>query len=200
MNAVDQAIAVAFVELAAKQVVAEAPKVLIRDLIKADEKYQDEARRFGERGVLADTDGMAADVKKDRDVLREELYQQLSQREGGLAAKAAKLDAAKWDDLTGHERKEYQKARNNVKNMVDSRWKRLRAAWAAIQAEDAAKAEGEPSSTEQRKDLMERWTLFYPKFVAANKNSKFKFKKVKPEVLDALIKAFTDGLEAALKQ
>ena len=129
--------------------------------LSVEAKYAESVRYFGEPGCF-ETE-LSDDAKKMKAEAKEELYQQLSKKRGGIAAKAAKLAKAQWDDLTGHEKKEYQAERNYVKVLVDNRWARMKLAWKQ-QGEELAAAEavesGEPQPAKAKKTVMDRWAAF----------------------------------------
>lgn len=145
---------------------------IIRDILKADERLSVRATQLAAEGVFLDDANESQ--KKRREEYRTELYLQLSKKAGGDAAKAAKLTAAGWDDLTGHEKKALQSARTRIKTQVDNRWARLKK-MATIAAEEAAAEEaaasGQPQPAKAKKTLIERWAAFEVESAKANKKS-----------------------------
>lgn len=141
---------------------------LVADLLKADDKYTDTVRVFGDRGVLEDNDVLTDAQKADKKSLREEIYQQKARKAGGDQLKAAKVKD--WKALTGHERDELQQHRNVTLNAVDAVWKRMRIAWKGIQKEDKEKESGAPI-TATAKLLMDRFKEFDISATKGNKKS-----------------------------
>jgi len=171
------------------KVAAAANATLVRELLKIDAKYGDVAADFTKRGVLKDDADMSEAEKADKKALREEIYQQLSRKAGGLAAKAAKLTAEKWGDLTGHEKKKHQTAKTAVKAQVDNRWARLRK-FAATAAEEAAATAGE-TIAKAVKNQLERFTVYEVDAAKSNKKSG----ELPPELHAAWLKICREGLE-----
>lgn len=145
---------------------------IVRDILKADERLAVRATQLAAEGMFLEEPNEAQ--KKRREEYRNELYLQLSKKAGGDAAKAARLTAAGWDDLTGHEKKALQAARTRIKTQVDNRWKRLKKT-AAVVAEEAAAEEaaatGQPAPAKAKKTLMERWAAFEVESAKANKRT-----------------------------
>ncbi len=209
MNDVSVAVAVASAALhAAKAAKPESVAAIVRDILKADKTLSKRAMQLYGEGVFSDT---LTDAQKGRkEEYREELYKQLAKDAGGIAAKGAAMTQGQWAELCEVDRKEYQAARTRVKEAVDNRWSRLKKAAekglvekaaaerAAALGEVAGKAAGDASH--ETKNLLERFASFEVSICSANKSKKIIIKKVEPAKLDALCKAFRDGLEAALKE
>ena len=206
MNAIVNAVAVAVA--VAKDAKPESVAAIIRDILKADERLSVRAMQFHSEGMFLDS--QTDSQKALREEYREELYQQLAKKAGGIAAKGAVLTQGAWAELCEVDRTEYQAARNRVKKAVDNRWGRLKKAAekgveekaaaerAAKLGEAAGEAAGDASTG--TKNLMERFGVFEVSICSANKSKKIMIKKVEPAKLDALCKAFREGLEAALKE
>jgi len=140
--------------------------------LNVEAKYAEVVRYFGDPGCFDAEPNEAA--KKLKAEAKEELYQQLSKREGGDAAKAAKLTKDAWKDLTGTEKKRLQAARNRVKMLVDNRWARMKLTWKQA-GEEMATAEaaesGEPMPAKAKKTVLDRWAAFEVESTKAVKKS-----------------------------
>lgn len=171
---------------------------IVRDILKIEGKYKARALQLDAEGVFKEKEERTLVESARREAYREEMYQQLSKDEGGLAAKAARLTKDQWEDLTGKERKEYQAARDNVKQMVDNRMSRMKKAAAAYKEEDARKAaaEGQPTQGRVINDAMDRWAAFDVNQIKANK----KYQWVNPERLADLHRRYRDELSAMMAE
>lgn len=143
---------------------------IVRDILKADKRLAVRAVQMANEGMFLDAPNEAQ--KKRRGEYREQLYLQLSKDAGGDAAKAARLTAEQWDDLTGHEKKALQAARTQIKTQVDNRWSRLKKA--ASTAEEEAKAKeaaesGQPAPAKVYADQIQIWTDYEVRSTKANK-------------------------------
>lgn len=155
-------------------------------LLSIETNYATLVVYYSERGTLKDDADMTSEEKAAKKECKEAIYQALSKREGGIAAKAAKLTGDAWKELTGHEKDEYQAERSRVKGLVDNRWKRLRIAAGQYKEEAAAKEaaeSGQPQPAKAKKTLLERFTDFE---VAATKGNK-KSPEIDPAILADLL-------------
>lgn len=166
-------------------------------LLNVEAKYAEVVAYYAGRGVLKDDADMSTEEKDAKKECKEAIYNALSKREGGIAAKAAKLTADAWKDLTGREKDEYQAERNRVKGLVDNRWKRLRIASGQYKEEAAAKEaaeSGQPQPAKIKKTLIERWAAFEIESAKANK----KAPEITPEIFAEWQAASRTALEALL--
>lgn len=166
---------------------------MVSDLLKADDKYADLVRGFGDRGVLEDDDKLTDAQKADKKAIKEEIYQQKARKAGGDQLKAAKVKD--WKALTGHERDALQEHRNVTKNAVDAVWKRMRNTWKDIQKTDAEKEAGAPIVA-AAKLLMDRFKEFD---ISATKGNK-KSGEVPVDKLATILDATRVALESLVKE
>lgn len=170
---------------------------IVRDILKADERLATRAAQMANEGMFLDEPSESQ--KKRREEYRTELYLQLSKKAGGDAAKAARLTASQWDDLTGHEKKALQSARTRIKAQVDNRWARLKKT-AATTAEEAAAEEaaaaGQPQAAKAKKTIMERWAAFEVESAKANKRTP----EIDPTAFAEWHKACREGLAAMIEK
>lgn len=166
-------------------------------LLSIETNYATLVAYYDGRGTLKDDVDMSADEKAAKKECKEAIYQALSKREGGIAAKAAKLTADGWKDLTGREKDQYQAERNRIKGLVDNRWKRLRIAAGQYKEEAATKEaaeSGQPQAGKIKKTLIERWAAFEIESAKANK----KAPEITPEIFAEWQAASRASLEALL--
>lgn len=175
------------------EVKVESVAEIIRDILKADERLVVRATQLANEGVFLDEPNESQ--KKRREEYRTELYLQLSKKAGGDAAKAAKLTAAGWDDLTGHEKKALQAARTRIKAQVDNRWARLKKTATTtaeeVTAEEAA-ASGQPQAAKTYADQVQIWTDYEVRSTKANKRRP----EADPQWLADLQKRYRAEIEA----
>ena len=118
-------------------------------------------------GLFADTCDARNDVRVR---VRDEMFQQLCKRDGKEAAAMAKLDKAKWDDLSGKDRKAMQAIRTRIKTQVDNRWMRMKLTVKQSIEEQVAAESGEPT-VKTKKSLIERFTDFEVSATKGNKKN-----------------------------